>query len=630
MAAATFGELLGPARERFDAATGSGAELPGESVTAAARAVGKIAGILSRYLADIAPHSAAEAVIGAGLDGWTRVVLDAREALRIAAAGLGAHGALGNRPAASSAGSLVADLEAASDLLIAGRDLLRTHVGTDAAGQWTERSDWAAVIGSVPVTRALVGEVADWSRQLAFLSVRLFLACAENRDVSEPVHHGLAGACHWMLTASAALIAGQQSSPAAAADVALLRAIPVNVVPPRRAPAVGETVAELAEGLAVSAARLRVIAWDAAGQAAWSPVMTADSWQWTATGAAVICHLGERMLGALAEHPEFEAGLPGGRARARAAADRLGRACGSWRAAATVWNDVVTETQGLTAPGIGDTGDLVVRVGRLVSGDPDWGPTAGQRGVVRDIAPGGAEFALMVGALHRAVDVLDRLGALDLHTVGAALRGGRVYVLTRTLPDGYDVPYRFAHATPTDASVLVGVYQAACRVTSLAVASLGALAVTMQAPSGLLATARSAARPGLSAGRGRVPHPEPALPDSSAGHQHAALFPTGPVARAVRRLCGEDPVLLLRATALDMATHALTEEAKNRRRPAGTNRSGPNVVRSQVEIAALNFRPNAASAGVDRRVNSVLPRAGSAARRAGSYARLGLEHRQRH
>jgi hypothetical protein len=81
-----------------------------------------------------------------------------------------------------------------------------------------------------------------------------------------------------------------------------------------------ETAADLASGLAVSAARLRAIAWATAGQAAQAPVMTADSWRWTATGAAVICHVSELMLTSLADRTVLFTGAPGLTAQLRTAA----------------------------------------------------------------------------------------------------------------------------------------------------------------------------------------------------------------------------------------------------------------------------------------------------------------------
>jgi hypothetical protein len=43
---------------------------------------------------------------------------------------------------------------------------------------------------------------------------------------------------------------------------------------------------------------------------------------------------------------------------------------------ASAWNDISTETRGLTGPGIPDTGDLIVRLGRLAFASPQWTPPA--------------------------------------------------------------------------------------------------------------------------------------------------------------------------------------------------------------------------------------------------------------
>jgi hypothetical protein len=156
------------------------------------------------------------------------------------------------------------------------------------------------VITSAPVTRALAAEVTSWSRQLAFLLTRLSLAAETDAAVLAAVRHGLAGGCQCLLTANAAITAGQRSGPATMADASLLHAIPANAALPRQPPGDQETAGELAGGVAASAARLRIVTWGTAEQAAWSEAMTAESWRWTATGAAVTCHVSRDAAGGLA------------------------------------------------------------------------------------------------------------------------------------------------------------------------------------------------------------------------------------------------------------------------------------------------------------------------------------------
>lgn len=58
-------------------------------------------------------------------------------------------------------------LAAAATQLTAGRDLLHSHLATGLNGVTRGRSEWALVVTSLPVTRALASEIARWSGQLA-------------------------------------------------------------------------------------------------------------------------------------------------------------------------------------------------------------------------------------------------------------------------------------------------------------------------------------------------------------------------------------------------------------------------------------------------------------------------------
>jgi len=231
MTAATFGDLLGPARGHLGCAAGfPDSVLRGESAVAAAGVTGRLALTLSRYLADIAPYGMAEAITNRSLRPRIGAAVDAREALRMAAAALraaaaGTHSPRGEPPAPAAAGL------AAGDSLAAGRDLLRTHFATSPDGAWLPQSDWSAVIGSAPVTRALAAEVGSWSRQLAFLLTRISQAAETDAAVPAAVRHGLAGGCQRLLTASAAITAGQRPGPATLADAVLLQAVPANAGP---------------------------------------------------------------------------------------------------------------------------------------------------------------------------------------------------------------------------------------------------------------------------------------------------------------------------------------------------------------------------------------------------------------
>ena len=66
---------------------------------------------------------------------------------------------------------------------------------------------------------------------------------------------------------------------------------------------------------------------------------------------------------------------------------------------------------------------------------------------------------MVVMALHHAAEAAACLAAADAGAVEMAVRGGRLYVPTRSLPSGYDVPYRYAKATPGSTRGLLGADQ---------------------------------------------------------------------------------------------------------------------------------------------------------------------------
>src|ERR1017187_8360080 len=180
MTGATCGDLLRSASGHLDtAARFSDAGLLDGSVIAVTRQACRVVAAMSHYLDDIVPYSDYEKAARPRMEPWMRAAVDAREALTLVAANLD--------PGASSPGSasghgaaaadpLEASLARASTSLIAGRDLLHTHFVTGDDGIRSGHSDWSAVVTSVPVTRALLDEIASWSRPLAILAGQLTLA----------------------------------------------------------------------------------------------------------------------------------------------------------------------------------------------------------------------------------------------------------------------------------------------------------------------------------------------------------------------------------------------------------------------------------------------------------------------
>jgi hypothetical protein len=629
--AATFGDLLSPARGHLACAAGFPDNfLRAESAIAAAGVTSRLALTLSRYLADIVPYGMAEAITNPSLRPRVRAAVDGREALRMAAATLCTAAAGTDSPGRDSADPLVASLAAAGDSLSAGRDLLRTHFATSPDGSSLQESDWSAVITSAPVTRALAAEAASWSRQLAFLMARLSQAAETHEAVPAAVRHGLASGCQWLLTASAALTAGQRSAPATLADASLLHAIPANTALPRQPPGDGETAGALAGAVAASAARLRVVTWRTAEQAAWSEAMTAESWRWTATGAAVTCHISQLLLQSLAGRPGLFTGMPEVALQLRAADESAARACARWRDAASAWNDITTETRGLTAPGIPDLGDLITGLGRLAFTDSGWTPARVRHSPARnpaELAPGPAQFTAVVSAVHHAVSAVASIAATDRRAVDVAVRASRLHVPTRTLPDGYDVPRKFANAVPSTTAALLDAYQAASAASDLAVADLDGLAATVGAPSRILGFARAAVRLGpdmtfafttdagatrmADPGATRMPDRLPARAAATApapdGRELAASSPPGPAELAVRENGTPDLGLLMRASVIDKATRLLIAEVKGSAdgpgapgQTAGDGRPGE-AGRSPARVAGEGFPAGPVASRAGRR-----------------------------
>jgi hypothetical protein len=353
-------------------------------------------------------------------------------------------------------------------------------------------------------------------------------------------------------------------------------------------------------------ARLHALHPATAGQASWAPELTAESWRWTATGAAIICDISHLMLTSLAHRASLFDDTLVVTTQLRAAADSTATACTRWRAVRAAWQDITTETTGLTAAVIPDTRDLVVRLGRLAFNQPRWTPVRARRAPPRDpadLAPDPAQAAAVTGAIHHAADTLAAMADTDLRAVRRARSADRLYLPTRKLPDYYDVPYRRWKAPASQIAALLDAYQAASAASSRAVTDLDALAVTMHAPSQILATARAATTSTPRACTPPTAHTQLIEPATQPVSQPeiAAPAPPGPVERAIRKLGTADFIMLLRAHALDKAARKLLTEAQNSTSEPGSpglphrhSRPAP-PARTPAQLAAIGFPPTPAA-----------------------------------
>ncbi len=323
--------------------------------------------------------------------------------------------------------------------------------------------------------------------------------------------------------------------------------------------------------------------------------MTADSWRWTGTGAAVICNISEIMLRTLGQATGRLSGAMA--AQLLGAAEAASGACACWREVTAAWTDMTTGIGGLTAPGIADTSDLVVRLGRLAFTDPGWTPIRSRSSPVRtsaQLAPDTRQAAVVAGAIHHAAEALACVAAADACAVRTAVCAGRIYVPTRTLPEYLDVPHRYWRPPPARAAALIAVYDAAAAATDRLVSDLDLVAVTMNTPSRIRAVARAAIQSARDVNK-RLPASDraggPAV-SVPAGVEHAVSARPGWVERAVRNAGSTELVVLMRARAMDAAARKLIEDAKESAQRSIRARSAASrspMARSAVRMAAESF-----------------------------------------
>jgi hypothetical protein len=166
-------------------------------------------------------------------------------------------------------------LAATVTCLAAGRDLLRTHFTTDAAGRRTPASRWTQVIASAAFTDALLDYIGRQAGQFAAWTARTSYVTADEAALGDKTREELAGAQQWLAFAGSAAHASRRRHPVSAAESALLGAVPVNIAAAPRPVTGPEPVPVLCEAILVSAERLRLIVRWRPAHAASSPLLTA-------------------------------------------------------------------------------------------------------------------------------------------------------------------------------------------------------------------------------------------------------------------------------------------------------------------------------------------------------------------
>ena len=274
-------------------------------------AIRGLAGTVGRYLDDARIDMG---VARGNPDVWNQALAQGRAVVRNAAADLdcercaAAWPQLRDGPGAIRPDSLAGRLAAAVTSLTVARDLLHTHFTADPDGLRAERSDWAPVIASAPVNRALLAGLADHIAAAA----RQVQAMHLGSDIVGDRAHGPAGelwrhvrrATRDLESFSLAVQAARWQAPVPDADMRLLKAIPLNSAPQRTIPAASDPVPALCAGTTGAAQRVRHALRGGAERARWAPDLTAESMRHTAASCVVTSFNCEIILRSLAREAD--------------------------------------------------------------------------------------------------------------------------------------------------------------------------------------------------------------------------------------------------------------------------------------------------------------------------------------
>ena len=460
-------------------------------------AVGRAAAAMRRYVGDIT-------AAGTGVrDGsWANATARARAATTLIP---GVSRREADPAQGFPAGSLAARLDGYATALTYGRDLLHTHLATTPDGDRRALSDWAPVISSAPVNRALLAGLADHARAIAGQLAGLPLAGTPDPG-TVAAWQRLHDAAGQLRELDAAVQAAQWQGPVPAEHRQLLEAIPANVTPAVRMPPLEATVSDLCAGIISTAQRANQARRELAARAAWSPELSADSMRHAAANCVVVSFNTEtvyRVLASRARQLGYHTLAPA----LDAAADHAGDNRRAWLAVARAWDNMVTDTRGYLSRPAAEAGHLALWTGRLAYADPAWTPARSPSHAVRDpasLAPGPAELTEIASAMHYTADSLARAARTDLDTVATAGTAGRLYVTTRSLPAHYDVPRPYADAPRNRIASALAVYADAADTSQAMLRSAGNVAAAVNAPSLVLSAASQATAHPAAAPRGRL------------------------------------------------------------------------------------------------------------------------------
>jgi hypothetical protein len=485
---ATLGDFLDAASRHADAAEGCTPAGGRADLIGVLRELRRLVTEMAGYLEDPRPQDPPP--FERHIQAWERSVAQQRtylhEATRFLSAVPGMPPVLRSRTENPGSDGQARGLARATDALSAGRELLLSHYHLPPWGGPQPRSPWAQALAGEHVALAVADEMAQWAQTVAAWAG--WAAGTFPRQDSEA--REALGCAQFMLTAAARALPACTSAEGAFRRE-LLRAIPLYPPPGRVPPHQAEGHAELCTGIMATAERIRAQTYLASWQQ--PKPGSGSAWWHSSQACAIATDLASRamlMLASRAAHLGIPLGAAGGPGDTPAA---LAGARDAWLALARCWQVITTDAQDPASPITADAADLVMRMGRLVSGDLRWTPTRRQASWdPASLAPDGPGLHLALAAIHHAADAIESIARADLRGVQSADKTGRLYMDARIIGDTAVTSHRYLEAPNAPRYLLQCACQAAIDTSAQAARALHDLAIECDAPSKPVALLRAA------------------------------------------------------------------------------------------------------------------------------------------
>lgn len=452
--------------------------------------------------------------------------------------------------------SLTRELGAAASAITAARDLLHTHFQTSADGTRRDQSEWAPVITSAPVRRALLDELAQWSRHIVSHGTRITSAIPRDGSGLTAGQRRVLAICQPLTALITEVETARNREPVTREDVRQLYRIPASTLPPRSVPARIETVAGLQLGIVQCAERVRSAAATAVTGAAWSPATSPETFTQTAMGAAAISYHCEILQQSLAARAAQIGATRLGKDLVTSAA-AAARARQAWLAAARAWYHFKTDAPAELSPAAQEAADLAQWTGRLTYADPRWtltsAPASNYR-PPRHLAPDSGSFTRTLTAVHEAARTLTTLATADYTQIQAAARNGRLLMPAVQVPGSSGSACAYTRAPRGSSNKLLITYRDAGTASIKAADTIPRITAQHDATDGH-AVRSSVASPGDRPVLGRA---------AAATVVNLRDPPPGPIERVISALGITQGDLLNRAIALDKSASQLIADATDR------------------------------------------------------------------